>query len=188
MRARQFIPVAGLLIICSGILIASPPRDKALWIEVTEKGSHKATVAVTELIARQLLECDDPGCRFTKHGETDLITREMLRQVLDGDEKCVEARDEHGSEVKLYMADLDVPGRKGENGRLILETYKSGSRTFRMALPEFELQVSSDEADGSGSIELGIGWKGLLPLLAREGGALYISSDEDETEVWVYVE
>jgi len=188
MRARLFIPVVGLLFICAGVLAASPPHEKALWIEVSEKGCHKATVAVTEFAARQLLECEDLGYHFSKNGVNDLITQEMLRQVLDGDEECVEARDEDGSEVKLYMADLDVPGRHGENGKLILETYKSGSRTFRLALPEIEIEASNAEDEGSGSIGLNIGWRGLLPFLAKEGGAIYLVSDEDQTEVWVYVE
>jgi len=188
MRARQFILVAGLLSICSSLLPASPPVEKALWIEVKQNGDRKSTIAMTESIARQLIESDEPEGRFAKNGEKDFITREMLKLVLDGREESVEARDEDGSEVKLYMADLRVPGHQGGNGRLILETYKSGSRTFRIALPEIDIEASDEENGGIGSIEMCIGWKGLLPFLGKEGGAIYVVSDEDETEVWVYVE
>lgn len=188
MTSRQFIPVAGLLFICSSVLLATTPREKALWIDVKEKGEHKTTIAITEFVARQLLDSDEPGVHLAKKGKKDRITREMLRSVLDGEEESVEARDEDGSEVRLYMADLDVPGHNTGKGKLVFETYKSGSRMFRIALPEIELEASDEDIGGVGSIEMSIGWKGLLPFLAKEGGAIYIGSGEDETEVWLYVE
>lgn len=153
-----------------------------------EKEDHRTTIAISEPIARQLLDSDEAKVRFAKKGNHDLITREMLRSVLDGREESVEVRDENGSEVKLYMADLKVPGNKGGKGKLVLETYKSGSRTFRMALPEIEIEASDEEDGGTAHIETSIGWKGLLPFLAKEGGVIYINTDKDETEVWLYVE
>ena len=51
-----------------------------------------------------------------------------------------------------------------------------------------EIEASDEENGGTGSIETSIGWKGLLPFLAKEGGAIYINTDKDETEVWLYVE
>jgi len=188
MRGRQFMSVAGLLFICFSVLPASLPREKALWIEVKDKGDHKTTIAMTEFIARQLLESDENKVHLAKKGKKDLITREMLRSVLDGREESVGAQDEDGSEVNLFMADLKVPGQKGEKGKLVLETYKSGSRTFRIALPEIEIEASDEQTGGTGSIETSIGWKGLLPFLAKEGGAIYVNTDKDETEVWLYVE
>jgi hypothetical protein len=188
MRTRQFIALAGLLFICSSVLLGALPREKALWIEVKEKGDHRTTIAMTEHIARQLLESDETKVCLAKKGRQDLITREMLRSVLDGREESVEARDEDGSEAKLYMADLKVPGSRGGKGKLVLETYKSGSRTFRMALPEIEIEASDEEDGGTANIETSIGWKGLLPFLSKEGGAIYINTDKDETEVWLYVE
>jgi len=177
-----------MLFISSGILLAFPRGERALWIQVKEKGERKTTIAMTEAIARQLLLADETNVHFSKNGKKDLITREMLRSVLDGREESVEARDDQGSEAKLYMADLEVPGHRGTKGKLVLETYKSGSRTFRIALPEIEIEASDEEDGGTDSIEMTIGWKGLLPFLAKEGGAIYIKSDEDENEVWVYVE
>jgi hypothetical protein len=173
---------------CSSVTPAFPRGERALWIEVKEKGEHKTTIAMTEAIARQLLEADETKVHFSKDGKKDLITREMLRSVLDGREESVVAKDEDGSEAKLYMADLNVPGHKGAKGKLVLETYKSGSRTFRIALPEIEIEASDEEDGGTDSVEMSIGWKGLLPFLAKEGGAIYINSDKDENEVWVYVE
>ena len=188
MRERQFMPIVGLLFICSSVLPASSPWEKALWIEVKEEGGHKTTIAMTEPIARQLLESDEMNINFEKKGEKDLITREMLRSVLDGREESVEAQDGDRSQAKLYMADLKVPGHKGGKGRLVLETYKSGSRTLRITLPEIEIEASHEEDGGTESLELSIGWKALLPFLAKEGGAIYIDTDKDDTEVWLYVE
>ncbi len=187
MGARYFLPLAGLVFICSGLLSAFP-GEKALWIEVKDKGERKTTIAMTESIARQLLESDETKVRFAKEEGKELITRKMLGSVLDGRKESVEARDEDGSEAKLYMADLKVPGHRGGNGKLVLETYKSGSRTFRIAIPEIELEASDEENGGIGNIETSIGWKALLPFLAKEGGAIYINSDKDDTEVWLYVE
>jgi hypothetical protein len=188
MRARYSIPIAGLFVICSSVLRASSPGERALWIEVKEKGDHKTTIAMTKSIARRLLESDETKVHFATKGKKDLITRDMLGSVLDGREESVEARDEDGSEAKLYMADLKVPGHKGGKEKLVFETYKSGSRTFRIALPEIELEASDEENGGTGSIETSIGWKALLPFLAKEGGAIYINTEKEETEVWLYVE
>lgn len=188
MKTGQLALITGLLFLCTTVLPAAPPREKALWIEVTEKEGHKTAIAVTEFIARQVLESDGPGHHFAKGKQRDLITRDMVRAVLDGDEESVEARDEDGSEVKLYMADLDVPGGGGGGDKLIVETYKSGSRTFRMTLPEIEIEGCDDESCETGRFEIKFGWTGLLPFLAEEGGAIYVLSDDGETEVWVYVE
>jgi len=188
MIACQFMPLAGLLFICSSALTGCPPRERALWIEVKDKGDHKISIAITEPIARLLLESDERKVHLTKGREKDPFTREMLRSVLDGREESVEARNDDGSEVKLFMADLAVPGNDEGKGKLVLETYKMGSRTFRIALPEIEMEASNEEDSGTGSIEMNIGWKGLLPFLAKEGGAIYINVEKDETEVWLYVE
>src|SRR5512143_2227781 len=101
MRTPRFFRVAGILFLCSIALPGCLSRQKALWIEVKEKGDHRATIAMTEPIARQLLDSDEPSVDLTNRGRKDIITREMLRSVLDGREESVEAQDENGSEVKL---------------------------------------------------------------------------------------
>jgi hypothetical protein len=188
MRSRHLMPLAGLMLACSGVLQASSPGEQALWIEVKEKGDRTTTIAMSEPIARQLLESDETKVHLAKSGEKDLITREMIRSVLDGREESVESRDADGSEVRLYLANLNVPGRRGGGGKLVLETYKSGSRTFRISVPEINLEASDEEGGGTAHIETSIGWKALLPFLAKEGGAIYISNKKEDTEVWLYVE
>ncbi len=143
MRVRQFTAVAGLLFICSTVLAASQPRDKALWIEVKEKGDHKTTIAVTELIARQIIESDETNVHFAKKGKQGLITREMLRSVLDGREESVEVRDEDGSEAKLFMADLKVPGNKGGEG-------EARARDVQVGLPDVPNSSPGDRHRGVG--------------------------------------
>jgi hypothetical protein len=186
MRTPHFLVAAGLLFLCTSVLQGSPHRENALWIEVKEKGANKTTIAMTEPIARLLLKSDESKVHLTTEGKRDLVTRAMLESVLEGREESVEVRDEDGSEAKLFMADLKVPGEKGGEGKLVLETYESGSRTLRIALPEIEIEAS-DEEEG-GFIEISIGWKGLLPFLAKEGGAIYVTNEKEDTEVWLYVE
>lgn len=186
MSPRWFGIAAGLLLICSGFSQAFAHQEKALWIDVKKHGHHETTIAVTEPIVRQLLEASE--VHFAKNGEKDLITKEMLRAVLDGEQESIETRNEDGSELTLHMADLEVPSRHAKKEKLVLEVYKSGSQTLRVALPEIEVEASNEEEDGIGSIETSIGWKWLLPFLSKEGGAIYINSDKDETELWLYVE
>ena len=38
------------------------------------------------------------------------------------------------------------------------------------------------------SVNVSFGWKALLPFLAKVGGAVYINDQQDNTEVWLYVE
>ncbi len=186
MSPRWFGVVAGLLLICSGVSQAFAHREKALWIDVKKHGHHETTIAVTEQIVRELLECDE--VHFAKKGGKDPITKEMLRAVLDGEQESIETQNEDGSELTLHMAHLEVPAREANQEKLVLEVRKAGSRTLRVTIPEIDVEASNEEEDGVGSIETSIGWKWLLPFLAKEGGAIYVNSDEDETEIWMYVE
>jgi hypothetical protein len=188
MKARQFLLISAMLATCTNVLLASPHREKALWIEVKEHGECKTTIAVTEPIARALLESEQLACCLGKSSEECTITREMLRALLDGDQETTEIQNEDGSEVKLYMASLKVPGYGEENGKLILETYKEGARTLRISLPEIAIEAFNGKECEEECIQVNVGWKGLLPFLAKQGGAIYVDSQEDETEVWVYVD
>jgi hypothetical protein len=188
MNTRLLLSISAMLVVCVGTLSANPHRERALWVEVSENGDRKTTIAVTEDVARVLLESERLACCLSKNNEEQLITREMLRAVLDGDEESIEIQNEEGSEVKLYMASLKVPGEGDENGKLILETYRDGSRTFRMSLPEIEIEASDEDDCDNASFEMNIGWKGFLPFLAKEGGAIYVDSQDDNTEVWIYVD
>lgn len=182
MKARHTL---GILLLCSGLLWASCASEKAVWVEVRENGGQKTTIAVTEGIARQLLETTEMNVNFSSKGNGDLVTREMLQAVMDGRERSLSATDGHGSEATVSMKQLRTPGRRGSD-RLVLETYKAGRRTFRIALPEFEME--QEDQKSLESVKVDFGWKALLPFLAKTGGAIYINDQNDDTEVWVYVE
>jgi len=171
---------------CSAMVFGQCRAEKALWIEVIEDGKRTTTIAMTEGIATKLLETKEMKVNFTEKGKHDLITREMLRSVLNGEKRSVTTHDENGSEAVVSLKSLSIPGERSGNNRLVLETYKSGSRTFRMVLPELEFEQAGDKGDEY--VKVNFSWKALLPFLEDVGGAVYISDQDDDTEVWVYVE
>jgi hypothetical protein len=162
-----------------GLIVGCRP-ERALWIEVKEHGMWKATVAITENLARELLRDNTMDVHFP-----DLNTTNMLTDVLDGRERTTTAHDRRGTEVTMYMNPLDVPGNNGGGDRLVLEIYKEGKQTFRIALPEVEMKTASDGGDDH--VTVNFGWKSLLPFLAKTGGAMYVRA-HDGTEVWAYTE
>ena len=160
--------------------------ERSLWIETREHGKLKTTLAVTEQIARMVIESKDTKVNFSGEGKKDIITREQVRSVLDGDEKSVTGKDRE-KEVTISMKDLDVPGKKGGTDRLILETYKGGKKTFSITLPDIEVESKGDDDSGD-LVPRSFGWKALLPFLAKSGGALYVLDHKDDSEVWLYVD
>lgn len=189
MRSRLLPSAAiGVLFIVSGLLSAAKAfSERALWIEFQEEGKHTTTIAITEGIARELLDSKDHGFHFSNRDKKELLTREMLLAVLDGDKDVVEVHDsDNGTSARAYMRNLKSPGTGSGKDRLILETYKSGNRNFRIALPDIEVEKEGIE-DGE-LVKTSFGWKGLLPFLAKSGGAVYIDNREDDTEVWIYVD
>lgn len=174
-----------IMAFCSAMFFACR-TEKALWIEVKEDGKRTTTIAMTEGIARKLLETEEMNVNFTEKGRHDLITRDMLRSVLNGEKRSVIARDENGSEAVVSLKSLNIPGERSGNNRLVLETYKSGNQTFRMVLPELEFEQADDKGDEH--VKVNFSWKALLPFLEEVGGAVYINDQDEDTEVWVYVE
>jgi len=172
------------LLIASSASQAGSSRP-ALWIEVTNENGELTKIAVTREIAVAMLEADKDGSmHLNKHGNNELITKQMLRDVLDGTRETVHATDpDNGSEVTLYMKDIDPPRHAGTEGSVVLETYKNGERTFRMKLGEMEF-----EAGGKDDNTVTIGWKGLLPFLSKVGGTVYVNNDRDGSEVWLFMD
>lgn len=175
---------AGILLLCSAMLLISCRTEKALWIELKGNGGLK-TIAVTEGIARKLLNTK-MNVNFTKRENDEIITREMLRAVLDGRQQSITAHGDHGNEVTLSMKPISLPGENSGNNRLVLETYKAGEQTFRITLPEFEIEAAGDTAELS--VQGDFDWKEWLPFLAKEGGGVFFKDHSGDTEVWVYVE
>ena len=190
MKRLSVIPAAlAMLVSFATILPAFQHHsEKALWIETKEDGKMKTTLAITENIARMVVESKDTKVNFSGKGKKDLITKKMVRALLDGDEESITAKDpDHDQDVTMYMKDLDVPGNESGNSRLVLETYKAGKKTFSIALPDIEVESKVDD-DSDDLVTRSFGWKALLPFLAKSGGALYIKDYKDDSEVWLYVD
>jgi hypothetical protein len=169
------------------LLAGSTHPEKALWIKITEHGKLKTTIAITEPIARLIAESDKDHVRFSSHNDRDLVTRDMMKAVLNGRTSSVTGEDtDEDTKAEVFMKNLDLPGTKGNNSRFILETYKNGKRTFRIKLGEFEIENSDDENGKSSKSEFS--WKSLLPFLSKTGGGVYIHDHNDDTEVWIFVE
>jgi hypothetical protein len=157
----------------------------ALWIEVKNEEKGLTRIAVTREIAVALVEADDDdSIHVDRHGKGNLITKQMISDVLDGTRDIVRAKDpDDGSEVTLYLKDIDLPRHAGGSGSMVLETYKNGERTFRMKLGEFELEAGGKDDSG-----IAFGWKRLLPFLSKAGGAVYVNNEREDSEVWVFMD
>ncbi len=180
MKQLQTIGI-GLLCLSS----FSCATQKALWIDVRENHGQ-TSIAVTEAMARKLLDTKEPHINFLKEDNDGLITREKLQAVLDGRERSITTRGKEGSVVTMSMKPLNIPGGKGGNNRLVLETYKAGEQKFRIVLPELDISLGDEESKVS--VQANLDWKSWIPFLAKEGGAVYLKDYKDDTEVWVYVE
>jgi hypothetical protein len=171
----------------AALLAGSTHSEKAMWIKISEQGKLKTTIAITEPIARLIAESDKENVHFSSHKDRDLITRQMMKDVLDGKKSSMKEEDaEDGTEAEIFMKKLDVPGSRGDKSRLILETYKDGKRTFRMKLGEFEIESTDEESEKPSKNDFS--WKALLPFLSKTGGGVYILDHNDNTEVWLFVE
>ncbi|HUI11303.1 MAG TPA: hypothetical protein VL221_13315 [Bacteroidota bacterium] len=185
MRGHTIPAVVAGLFVSTASLYAFPPSQNALWIQVDKKGEGRTTIALTEQVARELLSSSKTHLGPAE-GDNDLITRDMIRDVLEGRRESVEARDAGGTEARIWMKDLTPPGRTHGSSKLVLEIYKAGDRTVHIALPDVEIEAADRESGGEMSTEFG--WKTFLPFLARDGGAVYINSEKDDTEIWVFVD
>lgn len=181
-NARQILIIIAA---CLGMLWTSCRAQRALWMEVRE-GNRQTTIAMTEGIARQLLESTDVDVNFLKENRNELITREMLLSVLDGARSRVTVNGRHGSEAIICTRPLDTPGEGSGRDHLVLETYKAGKRAFRISIPQLEIGKADEKGDEF--INVSLGWKAFLPLLAESGGAVYIRDEKEDTEVWMYIE
>ena len=160
---------------------------KAVWIEV-DKGDHgKTTIAVTEDVVRAFLKSDGDDIHFNKgKGKKDLITRQMIQDLIDGNRESIEVQDdEDGETAHLYIADLEIPRHDKKVDHVVLETYKHGTRNFRISLGDLEID-NSDDGDDDGSFLMN--WRKCLPFLKNSGAALYINNEQEETTVWLYLD
>lgn len=177
-------------IISLGILALTPfaarssDHHRALWLQFEDGNGKRTSIAATVEVARAVMEADKEKVHFTCGKKKDLITRQMLEDVLDGTTDVVEVRDpDDGTYAKIYLAPLDVPSRNGTGSHIVLESYKNGKREMRMSLGDFSVEGGDDESEGSFDLK----WEHMLPFLSKSGGAIFINGD-DGSEVWLYTE
>lgn len=175
-----------LSLISSVAFGASGTTKNALWIEVREYGDRQTVIAITKDIAAFLVEAEDRDVCFSRRHNKELVTKDMLRAVLSGRQESIEVHDAaESTDISISMKPLEVPSSIGRNQKLILETRKGNKKTFKISIPDIEIEAADDEEN---SVELSLGWRALLPFITEKGGAVYVKDVEEDTEVWAYVD
>ena len=184
-RILMIILVAALAV--PAALGAGAKSEEVLWIEVREDGALKASIGVSVALAKHLLEDDknaddDPIDR-------DLITREMIDDVLSGRKKSVESKDPStGKFARLWVGTLEVEAAEGDDeGDLVIEVFKKGKRSFSLRLPAGR-ESEEREDDESDITRMTFGWDSLVPFMAETKGVVYVKDHDDDTEFWMYVD
>jgi hypothetical protein len=160
--------------------------ERALWIEFTDKDGKSGVVAVTEELARKVLDNEEIKLNFSEHAKKELITRRMVSNILDGRQERITVSEDDGSEATLSMRQLKIPSSRHGNGKIVLETYYDGERSFRMAIPDIEIESAEEKGDEAVNIQFG--WRALLPFFAETDGAIYIQNSDSNSEIWIYLD
>jgi hypothetical protein len=163
-------------------------EQEMLWIGVTSDTEPGTTIAVTLSVARDLYESDQEHLVFGKKDRSARQIQDLIKDVLDGerDEGEVTDPDNH-SRVRVWRGSATVPGSgKGNRSTLVVEIRERGKTVTTIRLPNITVETTSEGEDAV--VETAIGWRTFLPFLAENGGAVYIATEKDDTEVWVYVE
>jgi hypothetical protein len=181
---------AVLLVACIAIPVAgatSPKKERVLWIETHKHGDKTASIAVSVALAQHLLDKDE------KSDETpidrEMITREMVEDVLSGRKESVSAEDpKTGETARLWLGTLEMISSSGDDeGDLVIEVFKKGKRSFSLRLPFAEEQESREEDDPN-ITKMTFGWNSLMPFMAETKGVVYVKTYDEDTEFWMYVE
>lgn len=162
----------------------SSKKERVLWIETREENTAKASIAVSVSLAEYLLKDSDDSPI-----DRDLITREMINDVLSGREESVETTDpKTGQSARMWLGYLEVESRTGDDsGDLVVEVFKKGKRSFTLRLPFAEAPEARQEDDPDIS-RMTFGWNSLMPFMAETKGVVYMKNLEDDTEFWMYVD
>lgn len=183
---RTLVTVLVLMVVMIASLEAFSKKEKVLWMKIGEDGEVKASIAISVTLARHLLDEDrdsheDPIDR-------DLITREMIDDVLSGRKESVESTDrETGKSARLWIGSLEIESaEEDDEGDLVIEVFKKGKRSFTMRLPYAEESRERDEDDPD-ITRMTFGWNSLMPFMAESRGVIYVKDHDDDTEFWMYV-
>jgi hypothetical protein len=182
------------LVVLLAVVIAAPAalgtfskKEKVLWIETREDGTLKASIAVSMALAKHLMDEN----RDSKESPIDrnLITREMVDDVLSGRKESVETKDpKTGESARLWLGTLEIESAAGDDeGDLVIEVFKKGKRSFTLRLP-FARESEEREDDDPDITRMTFGWNSLMPFMAETKGVVYVKDHDDDTEFWMYVD
>ncbi len=182
--------LVGLLVVLLAIpasLGAFSKKEKVLWIETREHGEKKATIAVSVMLAQHLLDENEKEDKV--HFDRNLITREMIDDVLSGRKESVESSDpKSGESARLWLGKLEIKAAEDDDaGDLVIEVFKKGKRSFTLRLPAGHESEERDDDDAD-ITSMTFGWDSLMPFMAETKGVVYVFDHDDETEFWMYVD
>jgi len=177
-----------ILLVAGSTRAPAAQEQEMLWIGVTSDTEPGTTIAVTLSVARDLYESDREHLVIGKNDRSERKLRDLIKSVLDGERDEGEVTDpDNDSRVRVWRGYATVPGSgKGNNSTLVVEIRERGEPVTTIRLPNITVETTAEGEDAV--VETAIGWRTFLPFLAEHGGAVYISTEKDATEVWVYVE
>jgi hypothetical protein len=186
MQASRILLFAMILAVPAS-LTGFQKKERVLWIETREHGELKASIAISTALAKHLL--DENRDAEESPIDRDLITREMVDDVLSGRKESMESTDpKTGNSALLSLGTLTVPSAEGgEEGDLVIEVFKKGKRSFTLRLPQAEESEARDDDDPD-ITKMTFGWDSLMPFMAKTKGVVYVKDHDDDTEFWMFVD
>jgi len=177
-----------LLLLASPTLAAPADEQEMLWIDVTSATDPSTTIAISLNVARELYQSERQHLILGHKSHSEKELQQLIADVLDGDQEEGEVYDsEDSTRVRVWKGMAEVPtSGKGNGNTLVVEVRENGKVVTTIRLPNITVETSATDEDAV--VETAIGWRTFLPFLAESGGAVYIATGKDDSEVWVYVE
>ena len=163
-------------------------EQEMLWLNVRSDKEPETTIAVSLAIARQFYADGEEHLTFSLKDRKERELEHIIQEVLQGDRDEGEVYDSEGNtRVRVWRGTATVPGTGQKDGNtLVVEIREKGEAVTTIRLPNITIETTSEEQGAV--VETAVGWRTFLPFLAEHGGAVYIATEKDETEIWVYVQ
>jgi len=168
--------------------VLATEEQEMLWINVQSEREPETTIAISLAVARELSLSGQDHLTMGRKNDAERELQHLLQEVLEGAKEEGEVYDrEDNTRIRVWKASTTIPGGKKRDGNtLVVEVREKGERMTTIRLPNITVETTSETEDAV--VETSIGWRAFLPFLAEHGGAVYIATDKDETEIWVYIQ
>lgn len=161
-------------------------EQEMLWLNVQSDKEPETTIAVSLPIARQFYAKGEEHLGFSLKDGKERELEHLIQEVLEGDRDEGEVYD-GDTRVRVWKGTATIPGNGKKDGNtLVVEIREEGEAVTTIRLPNITIETTSQEHGAV--VETSVGWRTFLPFLAEHGGAVYIATEKDETEIWVYVQ